>query len=169
MFDAIKTRPITALKFAKKVILGEEDCEIREEVAVMLQRDVFSPEDEDTSPSSFAEKSHHCALLLFANSLSLTSKDGSLANAVKSQSWFTNFLIPSLLDEVRSCSTSANNSYEAACGMTSLASCSEVACRLMKDCSALEDLQAARQFGLEHHELLANESERCLVLLGKSL
>jgi hypothetical protein len=66
MFDAIKTRLI----LAKKVLLGEEDCEIREEVAVMLQRDVFSPEDEDTTPSSFAGKSHHCGLVLFANSLS---------------------------------------------------------------------------------------------------
>jgi len=169
MSDAIKSRPDIALKVAKKIILGEEDCEIREEVAVMLQRDVFSPEDEDTPISSFVEKSHHCALVLFANSLSLTSKDGSLANAVKSQNWFTDFLIPSLIDEVRSCSTSANNSYEAACGLTSLASCSEVACRLIKDCSALEDLEAARQFGLQHHELLANESERCLLILGKSL
>jgi hypothetical protein len=167
MADAIKTRPDIALKVAKKVILGE-DCEIREEVAVMLQRDVFSPDDEDISPSSFAEKSHNCALVLFSNSLSLTSKDGSLAHAVKSQNWFTDFLIPSLLDEVRSCSTSANNSYEAACGLTSLASCSYVACRLMKECSALEDLEAARQFGLKHHELLANESERCLTVLGKS-
>jgi hypothetical protein len=28
---------------AKKVLLGEEDCDIREEGAGMLQRDVFSP------------------------------------------------------------------------------------------------------------------------------
>ena len=164
--DVLKTRPDIALKVSKRVILGDEDCDIREEVGVMLQRDVFEECDEEDSPTTFGDKSRHLALVLFSNALSLTSKDGCLAGAVKSQSWFGDFLIPSLLDEIKSYETSANNSYEAACGLTSLALCSEIACRVMKENSAVEEIKNARQFGLQYHELLANETERCLQAMG---
>jgi hypothetical protein len=170
--DALKTRPDIASMASKIVILGEQQkYDIREEVAVMLQRDVFTPEefDEDDTPTTFGEKSRHLTLVLFSNSLAMTSKDGSLASGVKTQKWFADFLIPSLLDEVKSCSISSSNAYEAACGLNSLASCSEVARRLMAENSAVEDLQAAHAYGLQRHELLANETERCLTCMGSSI
>ena len=168
--DALKTRPDIATTVSKRVIIGGEDAsEIREEVAVMLQTDVFAPEDVDAedSPTTIADKSRHLALVVFSNSLALTSKDGCLASAVKSQKWFSDFLIPSLLDEVKSFETSANNSYEAVCGLTSLATCSDVARRQMEEHA--DDLKAAHLYGKQFHELLANEAERCLGHLGISI
>ena len=165
MTDALKTRPDIALMASQKILLAE-DCELREDIAIAVQRDVFSPEDDGQTLVSLAEQARHLGLMIFSNSLALLSKKGSLDDAVKSQKWFTSYLIPTLVDEVRSCKTSANNSYEAACGLCCLASSSETARRVMRDIGALEDLQVAQKFGKVHHELLSNETERCLQALG---
>jgi hypothetical protein len=168
--DPLKTRPDIALKACKSVILSETCSEIREEVGVMLQKDAFLPEEFDEEAMKILmDKSRHLALVLLSNVLVLTSKDGCLEAAVKSQKWFAHYLIPSLVDEVKSFETSANNAYEAACSLTSLASCSDVARRLIEENSAIEDLQAAHEYGLHNHELLANEAERSLIAMGKSV
>lgn len=168
--DPLKTAPIVALGACKSIILGDNCSEIREEVGVILQNDAFLPEEfHDDSKMVLAEKTRRLALVLLSNVLSLTSNDGCLAEAVKSQKWFAELLIPTLLDEVKSVESSANNAYEAACGLTSLATCSDYARRLMEDNAAVADFRAAHQYGLCHHELLANEAERTLTALGKSI
>jgi hypothetical protein len=168
--DPLKTRPDIALKACKAVILEKKCVEIREEVAVMLQKDAFLPEEfDDDDATSLVEKSRHLALVLLSNILLLTSKDGCLTTAVKSDKWFADYLIPSLLDEVKSYETSANNANEAAFGLTSLATCSDLARRVMEENSAFKDLQSAYQFGLQNHELLANETERALNAMRKSV
>merc|ERR1712207_47031 len=115
----------------------------------MLQKDAFLPEEFEN------------AIVLLSNVLALTSQDGCLADAIQNQKWFTEFLIPSLLDEVKSFEVSSNNAYEAACGLTFLAKCSDVARRKMKENSAVDDLQLANQFAIFNHELLAVETKRC--------
>lgn len=164
--DALKTRPDKALSYCKDIILGDRCAELRGMVGAMLQKDPLFPEGYDMAP--IARRSRSMALLLLSNSLLLTSKDGCLASAVESQKWMVNTLIPTLVNEVRSCETSSNNAYEAACGLTSLAICSDVAKTTMKEYSALECLQAAHHFGKENHELLSNECERALIGLGAS-
>jgi hypothetical protein len=164
--DPIKTRPDIALISCRALISGEHALEIREEISVMLQKDTFDYGVENAMVE-FNEKSRHLALVLLSNVLMLTSKEGSLGDAVKSEKWFSEFLIPALLDEVRSHKHSANNAYEAACGITCLASCSDIARRLMEEHSAVEDLQAAHQYAMVNHELLANEAERSLAALGQ--
>lgn len=167
MSDPLKTRPDIALITCKAVIVGEHSMEIREEIGVMLQKDAFLPEEfEEDAFRGLFDKCRHLALILLSNVLVLTSKDGCLASAVKSEKWFPDFLIPSLLDEIKSFETSMNNAYEAACGLTCLASCSDVARRLMEEHSAVEDLRAAHQHAVKYHELLANETERALQALG---
>jgi hypothetical protein len=167
--DPLKTRMDVALRACKAILLDSPGAEIREELGVLLQKDAFLPEDFDEEATrTIVEKSRHFALILVSNSLLLTSKDGCLAEALKSQKWFGEFLVPSLLDEVKGCAFSANNAYEATCGLTSLAKCSDMAQRLMKENSAVEDLRAAHNFGVHNHELLANEAERCLAELGSS-
>lgn len=169
--DPLKTRPDTAMAACKEVLTGDVRTEMREELLVMLQKDAFLPEefDDDEAMRNPVETIRRLALVLLSNSLVLASKDGCLAVAVATDKWFAEFLIPTLLDEVKSFETSANNSYEAACGLTSLASCSDDAKRLMEENAAVEDLQAAHQYGVYNHDLLANEAERCLVALGKSV
>lgn len=170
MTDPLKTRPDIALNACKAVIMEDRCSDIREEVCVVLQKDTFLPEEFDAEEGmSLRMRARHMSLVLLSNSLVLTSKDGCLAEAVKTRKWIGEFLIPTLVDEVKAFETSANNAYEAACGLTSLAACSDVARRVMEDHSAGEDLRSAYEFGLGNHELLANESERALSALGKSV
>mmetsp|Transcript_5208 Transcript_5208/g.9217 ORF Transcript_5208/g.9217 Transcript_5208/m.9217 type:complete len:287 (-) Transcript_5208:1582-2442(-) len=166
--NPLKTRPDIALICCKAVIYGENSVEIREEIGVMLQKDAFLPEEfEADAMKELFEKCRHLALVLLSNVLELTSKDGCLAESVKSEKWFAEFLIPSLLDEVKSFESSSNNAYEAACGLTCLAACSDIARRLMEENSAVEDLMSAYSFAVRNHELLANELERSLKALRR--
>lgn len=169
--DPLKTRPDIALISCKAVISGEQSLEFREEIGVMLQKDAFLPEEfgNDDVMKELGEKCRHQTLVLLSNVLVVTSKEGSLADAVLRESWFADFLIPSLLDEVKSFEHSANNAYEACCGITSLATCSDVARRLMAEHSAAEELRAAHSYALVNHELLANEAERSLQALGHTV
>ncbi|KAL3924029.1 MAG: hypothetical protein SGILL_001293 [Bacillariaceae sp.] len=166
MTDPLKTRPDIALIVCKHVIAGEHSVEIREEIGVMLQKDVFVPEEfEANAMKELFDKCRHLSLCVLSNILDLTSKDGCLEAAVKSEKWFAD-LICTLLDEIKAFEDSSNNAYEAACGLTSLATCSDVARRLMVENTAVEDLKAAYAFALSNHELLANETERSLKALG---
>ena len=168
--DPTKTRPDVALISCKAVIGGEYSVEIREEIGVMLQNDAFEPEDFGPGAmKDLFDKSRHLTLILVSNILELTSKDGCLVAAVETDKWFAEFLIPSLVDEIKSFESSSNNAHEAACGLTCLASCSEVARRLLKDMSAVEDLQSAHQFAIHNHELLAIETKQTLKALGHSI
>jgi hypothetical protein len=163
--DPLKTRPDKALSSCKDIVLGERRAELREKVvAILLQKDAFLPEQ--YSAELLAKQSRHMALVLLSNSLLLTSKDGCLADAVESQKWFSDTLIPTLLDEVKSFKMSSNNAYEAACSLASLANCSDVAKKIMKENAALEYLRAAHHYGKENHELLSSETELILIALG---
>jgi len=145
--DPLKTRPDLALKASKAILLDSKCSEIREEIGVMLQKDAFLPEEFDNEGSmNLHHQARRMTLVLLSNVLVLTSKDGCLDDAVKASKWFSEFLIPSLLDEVKGFESSANNSYEAACGLTGLATCSELARRVMEENSAVEDLRSAYFF-----------------------
>lgn len=168
--DPLKTRPDIALKACKAIVLEPSCVDIREEVAVMLQKDAFLPEEfDDEGALKLRHQARHMSLVLLSNALVLTSKNGCLADAVKSSKWFNEFLIPTLLDEVKGFESSANNAYEAACGLTSLATCSDIARRVMEENSAVEDLRSAYTYGAVNHELLANECERALKAMGHDL
>merc|ERR1712157_518153 len=156
-----------AIISCRAVIKGEYCTEIRDEVGVMLQKDAFLPEEFEIHPyKELYDKCHHLAVVLLSNVLALTSQDGSLDDAVKNQKWFTDFLIPSLLDEVRSFEISSNNAYEAACGLTYLATCSNAAKKVMMENSAVDELRSANKFATYNHDLLASETRRSLGLLG---
>lgn len=170
MTDPLKTRPDMAIISSKALIVGQYCKDIRDEVGVMLQKDAFLPEQFGIHPfKELVDKCRHLAIVLLSNILALTSRDGCLDDAVQNQKWFTEFLIPSLLDEVKSFEISSNNAYEAACGLTYLATCSDVARRVMKENSAVDDLQLAYQFALYNHDLLASETRRSLGLLGHNI
>mmetsp|Transcript_119414 Transcript_119414/g.167954 ORF Transcript_119414/g.167954 Transcript_119414/m.167954 type:complete len:291 (-) Transcript_119414:156-1028(-) len=172
--DPLKTRHDVALKTSKAILLNGHGAEIRQEICALLKADPLRNSesedfDDEDGAQTILEKSRHFALILVSNSLSLTSKDGSLADAVISEKWIAEFLVPSLLSELKNCGFSANNAYEAACGLTSLAKCSNVARQLMLEKSATEHLRAAHKFGVHNHELLANEAEICLTEMGSSI
>lgn len=113
--DPIKTSSAVALHVAKSVILGEEKYDVREEIRLLTERDVFSAEfDKQEGPIGQNELMHFLALRVFANALGMCSKEGSLASAVKSQRWFADCLIPTLVDELTRVESSLNNSFQAA-------------------------------------------------------
>lgn len=168
--DPIKTRPDVALKACKSILIEDRCSELREEIGVILQKDAFEPEEyeDEDAMKAFSKHSRHLALQVLSISLELTSKDGCLAGAVESKKYFAEMLIPTLVDAVKSCKVSSNNAYEAACGLTSLASCSDVSKRLLEQNGAVEDLRNAYHYGLENHELLASEAEQALCAMGAS-
>lgn len=167
MTDPLKTRPDMAIICCKAIILGKYCTEFREQVGVMLQKDAILPEEFGTHPyKELSDKCRHLAIVLLLNILALTFQDGCLDDAVQNQNWFTEFLIPSLLDEVRSFEVSSNNAYEAACGLTYLATCSDAARGVMKENFAVDDLQSANYFARYKHDLLASETARSLRMLG---
>jgi len=165
--DPLKTRPDVAMKACKAILLEERCVDVRDEVAVMLQKDAFLPEELDMDIGlNLGIQARRLSLVLLSNTISLASKDGCLSDAVKSVRWFSDFLIPTLLDEVKSFESSSNNAYEATCALTCLATCSDVARRVIEEHSAVDDLRSSYSFGLVHNELLANESQQSLNALG---
>lgn len=160
MTDPLKTQPGMAVLACKYILVGQYCSDIRNEIEAMLQKDKAHPFKE------MFNKCHHLALVLLSNVLALTSSDGCLDDAVKNEKWFADFLIPSLLDDVKSFEVSSNNAYEAARSLTSLATCSDFARKVMMENSAVHDLHSANQFAIYNHDLLESETKRSLSLLG---
>ena len=162
--DPIKTYPDTAVKASKTILVGNNDkYNVREEMTALLERDGVPPDfDHVDIGQNHADHLRHLALLVFSNSLALTSKDGSLEGAIGKEEWFGEFLIPNLMDSVASCTTSPNNASVASCCLNSLMSCSTLACSMVRKYDGVLVIARAHQYGSEHHELLADETKRCL-------
>lgn len=163
--DPLKTSPAVATKVSKCIVVGHDTHDVREEMRELTERDVFVSED-DVELSRHADHLRHLALIVFANALTLCSKDGSLADAMKTQKWFSEYLIPSLMNELKRVESSSNNAYQAACCMQSLLSCSEAARKFLLDSGVASVLEEAHAYGIRRHELLATETERCLKLVS---
>lgn len=103
--DPFKTNPSVCLAVSKAIALGSGN-DTREEIMVLIERDVFSSDiAEDAALSNHTELLRQCALTVFANSLSLCAKDGCLGDLFEGQRWFRDYLIPTLLDEIRRAET----------------------------------------------------------------
>jgi hypothetical protein len=166
--DPIKTSPGVALLVSRSIVLGDNKHDIREEIRLMTERDVFAADTSDQEVkgmASPADQLRHFALMTFANAMSMCAKDGCLDAAVKSQSWFAEHLMPSLLGELRRAPSNALNAYQAACCLSSLLSCSSHACRFFFESSSSEALRDAHLYGQARHSLLARETEQCLKML----
>jgi hypothetical protein len=159
--DPLKTVPVVAIRVSKCVVLGDEKYDVREEIRALTERDVFTPED---GPSEHAEHLRHLSLAAFANALSTCSKHGCLAEAVKDQKWFADHLIPLLLDELKRAPLSTCIAYRAASCLYSLIECSVEARIIFEKGGGVNALEKAHEVGLGSHELLANETLRCLKL-----
>lgn len=167
MTDPLKTRPGVALMACKEMLIGKYCREIRDEIEGMLQRDEYLSKESGVHPfRSLLYKCRHLAVVLLSNILALTSQNGCLRPAIENQKWFTNNLIPMLLDEVKSFEASSNNAYEATCGLASMAKCSDIAKKVMVENSAVDDLKTANNFAIYNHNLLESETRRCLGLMG---
>jgi hypothetical protein len=163
--DPLKTVPLVAIRVSKCVVLGDEKYDVREEIRALTERDVFVPED---GPSEHAEDLRHLSLAAFANALSTCSKDGCLTAAVKDQKWFADHLIPLLIDELKRAPLSACIAYRAASCLHSLIECSLEARIILEKSGGVDALEKAHEFGLRSHELLANETLRCLKVVNVS-
>lgn len=105
--DPLKTCPVAALRVSRCVAVGDDKFDVREEIRMLTERDVFASgfEEEETA-ARHMDHLRHLALQIFANSLSMCSKDGCLSLACE-QKWFADHLIPSLVDELKRARSSA--------------------------------------------------------------
>ena len=165
--DPIDTCPESAMRASKTVVLSDEEYNLREEMTTLLERDGVALDFDHVNAvgQDSADRLRHLALLVFSNALKLTAKDGSLEVAVQGEKWFSEFLVPTLMDEVRSASTSPNNAYVACGCLNSLMSCSAVARGLVREYDGVQIIGEAHAYGKRRHELLATETERCMETL----
>lgn len=165
--DPLKTFPETAVKAAKIIVVSDNDkYNIREDMTALLERDAVPADfDHVDIGQNHADRLRHLALLVFSNALALIAKDGSLERAIQKEQWFDEFLIPTLMDQVQSARTSPNNASIATCCLNSLMSCSTVARGLVHEYDGLQIIAQAHEHGAQCHELLANETSRCMKAL----
>lgn len=157
--DPLKTIPAVSLLISKSVVLGDDKYDIREELRLLTERDVFADEEEDIRNG---DHSRFLSLFVLANSLEMCSKDGCLVNAMKEQRWFSDQLVPSLADELKRVQSSQTNSFKAASCLHSMLSCSCDMCNELIENGCVDALEIALEVGKNRHELLANEAQRCL-------
>jgi len=162
--DTEKTSGPTAL-YVSKNIVTEEDY-IREVVTRELERNVF-PES-DLVSDKMEEKMQKLALKLLTNAFDVTAKNGSLKDAVGSQEWFSECVIPLLMTQMKSANDSPNAACMAACAMKSLLSCSHDALRYVDELGGAEAFLEARTVGEKVHEKLATEAAECITIIEAS-
>merc|ERR1712125_183850 len=182
--DPVKTSPAAALVVSKRIILGDEKNDIREDIIALLQRDVFVSDIDDNEGSDIAEHLRHHALVLLANAIEICSKDGCLADSRETTNWFVicskdgcladsrettnwfgNCLILSLIDEVKIVNASAINAFQAVRCLRSVASCDRAVCSVIRNNGGIDAVEEAQKFALTHHDLLAEESVRFLSVM----
>lgn len=166
--DPLKTSPDVAIIASKSIVLGDEKHDLREEIRLLTERDVFAvvATDNEKGAVNHVERLRHFALIVFANSLLMCAKDGCLEAAVKQQAWFSDYLIPSLADELRRANSNACNAHQAACCLSSLLSSSGHARSQFLEQGGRDLLSEAHAFALTRHALLARETEECLRLVS---
>lgn len=165
--DPQKTDLHVSLHVSKSVIIGDKSNNIREVVALHLRNSPVEPEDDDAV--DLDAQLHSLALNAFSNSLALTSKDGCLADAVKLQEWYSEFLIPALLRDIKNFETSVNDSCTASSCLKSLMTSSPVALNRVQELDGEKALSDAIQYGSRLHDMLAKEAKLCMNLLQSSL
>ncbi|GAX14925.1 hypothetical protein FisN_12Lh373 [Fistulifera solaris] len=164
--DPVKTSAGVATFVCKSLIAPGD---VREELRVLIEHDVFSVEENDPEGSlKFREHQRFLCLRVFANAISVCFKNGSLKDLV-SDSWFAEIFVPLLLDELNRAETGLHNAFQAAICLHGLLSSSPSTLhQVLVDNGANAALEKAFKIGQSRHELLACESRRCLDVLDAS-
>lgn len=157
--DPLQTNAAVSLLVSKSIILDDDKYDIREEIRLLMERDVF---DKNEGPSTHSDHMRFLSLCVLANAVCVCAQDGSLAVAMKEQRWFADSLFPSLVDELKRANTSMNNAYKAASCLHSMMSSSSGALQPLVDEGFVSVLESVHEVGRVRHELLAIEADLCL-------
>lgn len=161
--DPVKTTIMIAACVSKSLLTAED---VREELRILIERDVFSVEDNDQEgPVKFRDHQRYLCLHIFANAVSMCSKEGSLKYLV-SDEWFAECFLPLLIDELNRVETGLHNAFQATVCLHGLLSCSPAMCQAILDNGAKKALEKAFNIGQSRHELLACQSRNCLDVLS---
>jgi len=163
--DPIKTSPCVAVLVSKCVVFGDENFDIREDLRVFTDRDVFGDDGEDDGVLQHAERVRHLALTVFANALNVCSREGCLEKALNEQTWFKDQFMSPLVDELKLCETNACCAIQASRCIGSLLKSSRSARDFLNSCGVTQALEDAYEYGKAFNDMLADESERCLELI----
>lgn len=168
MVDATKSHPAAALAVSKCVVLGDETFDIREDIRVLTERDAYTPGfDDEEGPNDHKDQVRYIALSILNKALTLCAKDGCLKGVTINQNWFSDYLIPLLVNEIKRANNSANSAYQATSCVQSLIVASPPSRRLLIEEGVYEALKNAYEFGKNHHDLLCEETTRCLEQLDE--
>ncbi len=164
--DPVKTSAGVATFVCKSLIAPGD---VREELRVLIEHDIFSMEEIDPEGSlKFREHQRFLCLRVFANAISVCFKDGSLKNFA-TDSWFAELFLPLLVDELNRAETGLHNAFQAAVCLYGLLSSTPTTFHpVLVNNGANAALEKAFKIGQSRHELLARESRSCLDVLNAS-
>lgn len=160
--DPVKSAPSTAVEASKLLLTTQE---LREDLRLLTERDVFGPEEEELP--NHVDRLRHMSLVCFAKAF-VTCSQESFLKAVAAESWSADYLLPSLLGELERAETAASNAYHAACCLQVLLKSSQVVCNKVTASSGVAVIEQAKAIGENSFELLEIEARRCLQVVGVS-
>lgn len=169
--NPLHTAPEVVVLAAKSVVLSNDSSEIRDSISKLLQHGCLRPDEAAmTGPegdNDFNEEMHHLALSVVLNAVRTTAENGSLAEALSQQrEWFSQVLIPVLVDDIRKVEDQAHDACLAARCLNSLSKCSSIAKKMVFDSGAVEVLEQAQDFAANNAALL-EEVEEGLKLMSQ--
>ena len=165
MTDPMKSSRATASYVAKTIMTGG-DVDVRSEIYATLDRAGQGTQLEiGEGGVDHIEQLRRNALRLFDNCLKVVQLEGI---EITEQSWVREMLIPMLVAEVRNARENPHCAYISSCCLTTLSRSPDARACVMQCSGALHAVREASNIGQECHELLANETQRCLAQLSSS-
>lgn len=162
--DDVKTSPVIAMIVSKSIVVEAEEG-VREMLLCYMNGEDL---DEEDDPAGMVAQHRHISFGIFANALENCAKHGSLSKALASDEWLQWQLLPALLSCVKNVARHAGDAYGSCLSLIAMASCSDIATRLMLNAGALENLQAAIEHGEKYHDLLLATAGKCLDILTQA-
>lgn len=165
MTDQMKSSRATASYVAKTIMTGG-DVDVRGEMYATLDRATQGTQSElEEGGVDHIEQLRRNALRLFDNCLKVVQQEGI---EITEQSWVREMLIPMLVAEVRNAKENPHCAYISSCCLTTLSRSPDARACVIKCSGAVHAVREASNIGQECHELLANETQRCLAQLSSS-
>jgi len=160
----VKTSPAIATIVSKSIIV-EATKGLRE---MLLSYMKVEDLDEEDDPAGMVSQHRHLSFGIFANALENCAKHGSLSEALAKDEWLQWQLLPALLSCVKNVVRQPGDTYTSCLSLIAMASCSEIATRLMLNDNAIDALQVAIGHGEKYHDLLLATAGKCLDILTKA-
>lgn len=159
--DNTKSSELVAKQISRNIILDDTNSGVRSKIMEFV---MFSPVNKEEG-SEFRHRLHNLALQVLSNALHVTAEDGVLNHEVHKHAWFSDNLVPMLINELKDAKNRPHDALLAARAMNTLINTSGQIRNKAIEIGAKTILTDARDYGISSHAFLATETERCVSTL----